>query len=123
MLALNLSDADRDQCLANIAVLDLRGKNFRLCELDRGGNASTTSDVDFFIEAYRDLDLGLTIFDPLVSFGAAETAVNVAAQAPSVPLGASVVSSGAVCGSYITFHKRPRAMALAINTVHEAAAH
>ncbi|MGH8646456.1 MAG: AAA family ATPase [Gammaproteobacteria bacterium] len=80
MLALNLSDADRDRCLENIGVLDVWGKNFRLCELDRGGNACTTNDVDFFIDAYGDLGLGLIIFDPLVSFGAPETAVNVAAQ-------------------------------------------
>lgn len=80
MTGMGLSDEDRVKAYSSIMILDVRGSKFRLCRMDSGGNANIPEEIDLFIEVYRNLDIGLMVFDPLASFGGPEEKFNTSAQ-------------------------------------------
>lgn len=80
MDAMELSAGDRNTVRERVRILDLVGRPFRLCELDRRGNMQTSDDVRRLIDHAGPLDPALVGFDPLASFGAPEETVNTAAQ-------------------------------------------
>jgi hypothetical protein len=75
MAAIELTDAERAIVNSSICVWDVTGMDRRLCSV-RDGNIVLTSLADQIIEAYKDDPPILIVFDPLVSFGATESAVN-----------------------------------------------
>ncbi|MGH7909873.1 MAG: AAA family ATPase [Thermodesulfobacteriota bacterium] len=80
MLGLSLSASERSEGLDSIRVVDVVGKQVRLCDVGRGGNVSVSRDVGSFIERYQDLSPGIVYFDPLASFGPSEELGNAGLQ-------------------------------------------
>lgn len=80
MNELKLRPDERAQVIERLHVIDLVGKPFRLCELDRAGNVTTSDGVSRLIDTIGPLEPGIVDFDPLASFGAPEQSVNDAAQ-------------------------------------------
>lgn len=75
MDAMDLSPLERRRALADMAVWDVTGEQIKLVYA-HDGNLQLTTLADEIVEAYRDDPPVVVLFDPLVSFGAAEERVN-----------------------------------------------
>ncbi len=74
MDALNLTPEQRTIVRHEVRILDVSGLGIKLVETRRDIVLSVLPDA--IVEQFKDDDLSLIVFDPLVSFGASEQAVN-----------------------------------------------
>lgn len=79
MQGMELTNTERQTVVDNVVVWDVSGEEIRLIQNNRG-MITLTSLADEIGEAYKDEDIQLITFDPAISFGASESAVNDDAQ-------------------------------------------
>lgn len=75
MDAMGLSPMERKRVVSDLAIWDVTGKQMKLVYA-RDGNLQLTTLADEIVDTYRDDPPVIVLFDPLVSFGAAEEQVN-----------------------------------------------
>ena len=75
MASMDLSPEDRAVALAGLRIWDVAGESLKLIRADNG-NMVLTDLADTIVTAYRDNPPAVVIFDPLISFGASEQAIN-----------------------------------------------
>lgn len=75
MEAMALSDAERHVVRENVIIWDVTGQAVKLIRA-KDGNIDLAAEVDRICAAYREDPPILSIFDPIVSFGVSEQAVN-----------------------------------------------
>ncbi len=75
MLAMSLSAEDTAIVLESVCFWDVAGSNVKLT-MAADGNLQLTGLADKIIETYKSDPPGLTVLDPLVSFGVSEQQVN-----------------------------------------------
>lgn len=75
MARMALTPEERAKILQSVLVWDVTGEGLKLTEA-RDGNLQMTSLADEIGDAYQDDPPALIVFDPLVSFGVSEQAVN-----------------------------------------------
>lgn len=75
MASMELSPEARAVALAGLRIWDVTGESLKLIRADNG-NMVLTDLADAIVDAYRQTPPAVVIFDPLVSFGASEQAVN-----------------------------------------------
>lgn len=73
--AMDLSTEDRAKAIAGFRVWDVAGHSVKLITI-RDSNMTLTALADDIVEAYQNDPPAVVVFDPLVSFGASEQAVN-----------------------------------------------
>ena len=73
--AMELGQADTRRVFESVLIWDVTGTGLKLASVS-DGNIRPTPLAEQIAGAYRDADLALIQFDPLVSFGASEQAVN-----------------------------------------------
>ena len=79
MQGMELNDTEIQTVIDNVVVWDVSGEEIRLIRSDHR-MITLTSLADELSEAFKDEDIRLITFDPVVSFGASESAVNDDAQ-------------------------------------------
>jgi phage/plasmid primase-like uncharacterized protein len=72
---MDLTPEARTVALAGLRIWDVTGESLKLIRADNG-NMVLTDLADSIVTAYRDSRPAIVIFDPLISFGASEQAVN-----------------------------------------------
>jgi len=72
---MDLSASERDAVYQSVLVWDVVGSGVRLAQV-ADGNLLLTDLADHIVDAYADNPPAVIVFDPLVSFGASEQAVN-----------------------------------------------
>ncbi|HRK36815.1 MAG TPA: AAA family ATPase [Burkholderiaceae bacterium] len=80
MQALYLTDAETSQVLANVNVLDLTGRHYRVSSVKGDIVVPDGKNLKWLVDVVRPFKPDWLIFDPLVSFGVGENRVNDAEQ-------------------------------------------
>ena len=76
----DLTDAETQQVMESVAIVDLTSENFRLCLVAGDVVYPNTETINELTEALRPFAPDWVVFDPLVSFGVGESRVNDAEQ-------------------------------------------
>ncbi|MGC6392018.1 MAG: AAA family ATPase [Alphaproteobacteria bacterium] len=75
MESMFMDESEMSEVLGKFYIFDVSSDVWPLTQID-GGNIKPTELADKLIERFSDIDLSMLVFDPLVSFGASENAVN-----------------------------------------------
>jgi hypothetical protein len=97
--AMEFTDEQKEFVRQNCRIWDVVGEQLKLIRSDNG-NIVLTEMVDQIVEAYRGNQPAVVTFDPLVSFGASESAVNDNEQR-LVEAGRRVIKGLDCCTRYI----------------------